>query len=187
MAGMNRNANMSCKHGEVSLPVRVVPSGDKIFAVRYGVAADLAYHPQNLPLHRRPDFSTRLEDSRMTPMRTPAAQGGFTLIELLIVIAIIGILAAVAVPSYNSYTAKARFVEVINATAPYKLAVDACYQVNSSSYASCDAGAEGVPAVNATVTAVTDGAITASGADGTYTLSPSNGSWTASCNPTTLC
>lgn len=54
-------------------------------------------------------------------------QKGFTLIELMIVIAIIGILAAIAVPQYQTYTKKAKFSEVTGATAPYKLAVELCY------------------------------------------------------------
>jgi type IV pilus assembly protein PilA len=50
-------------------------------------------------------------------------QQGFTLIELMIVVAIIGILAAVALPAYQDYTTRAKVSEVILMASPAKLAV----------------------------------------------------------------
>ncbi|MGB1305694.1 pilin, partial [Pseudoalteromonas marina] len=53
-------------------------------------------------------------------------QQGFTLIELMIVVAIIGILAAIALPQYQTYTKKARFSEVVLAASSAKGLVDVC-------------------------------------------------------------
>ena len=50
-------------------------------------------------------------------------ESGFTLIELMIVLAILAILLAIAIPAYQDYTARAKASEAVNMTAPAKLAV----------------------------------------------------------------
>lgn len=73
------------------------------------------------------------------------AQAGFTLIELMIVVAIIGILAAVALPAYSKYMDKSKYVEVIQSTQAAKTAVEVCVQ-DLGKVDGCTNGTNGVPA-----------------------------------------
>jgi type IV pilus assembly protein PilA len=87
----------------------------------------------------------------------------------MIVVAIIGILAAVALPTYQSYMKKAAYTEVIAGANNHKKGVEICFSMTNA-LRTCDAGTDPVPAA---VSGVTEGALNAvTVTNGVITLTP---------------
>ena len=83
------------------------------------------------------------------------AQKGFTLIELMIVVAIIGILAAIAIPQYQNYIAKAQVSRVMGETGALKTAYEDCLNNGKTVVGTCDMGWTGSDIVSMTRSPVT--------------------------------
>ncbi|WP_084545475.1 pilin [Cupriavidus malaysiensis] len=97
---------------------------------------------------------------------------GFTLIELMIVVAIVGVLTAVALPQYQDYTQRTKANGAVSALAAFRTAIATCLQERGTT-AGCSAGLNNVPAIPAgtaadplpsyvqSIASITDGIITA--------------------------
>jgi len=120
-----------------------------------------------------------------TTINSARNDSGFTLIELMIVIAVIGILAAIAVPQYGRYIERAKFTDIVSTTSSYKTAVSLCMQEDNGPD-NCTPGSNvGIPpnlGANGVLQSLTtnQGVILATGTDEvgghTYQLTPT---WTA--------
>lgn len=132
-------------------------------------------------------------------MQRFSISAGFSLIELMIVVSLISILTIIAIPSYQGYTQRARFAEVISTAQLFKTAVTIALQ-QGVPLVELAAGKQGIPnepksTKNLASIKIENGVITSTGSEkvngATYVLTPDveGSTWTisGSCLKTGLC
>ena len=123
-------------------------------------------------------------------------QQGFTLIELMIVVAIIGILAAVAIPAYQDYTIRAKVTEGVGLAAAAKTSVSE-FRLSQSAYPTNNANAgiatvitskyvTGVTVTNGTISVAMNNATVGTAGNIVFTPTFSNGTVDWSCTASTV-
>lgn len=124
-------------------------------------------------------------------------QRGFTLIEVMVVVAIVAILSAIAVPGYQNYIRKAALIDVLRTVTTFKTGIELC-SFDSPSFTGCNSGQGTIPAdspgryikmikaENGVISATGDSSLSTLSLTATPTKNDTNGitAWATTCEST---